>query len=130
VRTWRIHRRVERACALWMKSALTPVIPKYPFDVSLEVLSCHFTCGVAPVNVDGSVCCMLAFIFLFFFSFLKITTWPFWLLVFQLQSKFIWFLIFNFGSFIEVLFMWNPRTNYTKKGGIYNKLNLYNTEIM
>jgi hypothetical protein len=57
-----------------MKSALTPIIQKYPFDVSLEVLLCHFAYGVALVSVDGSVCCMQAFIFLFFFFFLKMTT--------------------------------------------------------
>ena len=97
VRIWRPHWCVEIACALWMTSVLTLFIQKYPFDVSLEVLSCHLACWVAPIGVDGSVCCIWAFIF-FFLSLLE--NYSLTLLVVSTSTSIQIYLIFNFYSWL------------------------------
>ena len=95
----------------WVRGARTlravlvapPDVQKCPSIVLLKESSCPLFVNVVRVIGDDPIWRWLT-LFFSFFSLLsqKITTWPFWLLVFQLQSLFFWFLIFDLNPFVEV----------------------------
>ena len=79
------------------------LILREPFVLSLKELPRSLSVCTACVSDDGLI--YHRWSFFFFSSSLKITF--FFCLVFQLQTLFIWFLIFFLGIFVKLLFIFN-----------------------